>query len=245
MKLLSVGTNAKTAKSDKVSDEYLTAIMYLAPAQEAGGKSLCPGSTAGCRDGCLYTAGRGVTRSVQDARIYRARMYLHHRPVFMNLLDKEIKAFVRKCHKLNRKPAIRLNGTSDILWERFTKGGSLFERNPSVMYYDYTKIHARMYDKLPPNYHLTYSRSETTSNSLVKNLTTHGKNVAVVFSDDLPTEYLGIPVIDGTKHDLRFLDPPGVIVGLTALGKARRDTSGFVVPSVKEDNFQEVIVMGG
>ena len=39
-------------------------------------------------------------------------------------------------------------------------------------------------------------------------------------------------VIDGDEHDARFTDAgPGVIIGLTAKGKAKHDASGFVVPS--------------
>jgi hypothetical protein len=37
-------------------------------------------------------------------------------------------------------------------------------------------------------------------------------------------------VIDGDLSDLRFLDPSGgVIVGLKAKGKAKKDLSGFVL----------------
>ena len=36
-------------------------------------------------------------------------------------------------------------------------------------------------------------------------------------------------MISGDDSDVRFLDPQGVIVGLKAKGKARFDTSGFVV----------------
>ena len=38
-----------------------------------------------------------------------------------------------------------------------------------------------------------------------------------------------MPVINGDKTDMRFKDPVGVIVGLKAKGKARKDTSGFVI----------------
>ena len=39
-KLIGVGTNAKTIKGD--GNEYLTAIMYLAPADMVDGINLCP-----------------------------------------------------------------------------------------------------------------------------------------------------------------------------------------------------------
>jgi len=47
--------------------------------------------------------------------------------------------------------------------------------------------------------------------------------------DVLPDTYMGRRVIDGTEHDLRFLDPENVVVGLTANGKAVDDATGFTV----------------
>ena len=221
-KLLSIGSNAKTKKSD-AGGEYLTAILYMAPAQIAGGKSLCPASTPGCRAACLYTAGRGNMNSVQQARIAKAELFLGNPGKFYGLLVNEVDAFRRKCKKVGVKPAVRLNGTTDILWER------IFDLDVfnDITFYDYTKIKARMTTDLPKNYHLTYSASEDTTDTDILFLTGNKKNVAVVF-DELPKEYLGIPVINGDKTDLRFTDPAGVIVGLTAKGSAKKDNSGFV-----------------
>ena len=54
MKLLSIGSNAKTIKSDK-GGEYLTAIMYMAPADTVEGINVCPtAELAGCKNACLY-----------------------------------------------------------------------------------------------------------------------------------------------------------------------------------------------
>ena len=53
-------------------------------------------------------------------------------------------------------------------------------------------------------------------------------NVAVVFNK-LPETYLGRKVINGDDTDLRFLDERGVVVGLKAKGKAKKDNTGFVV----------------
>lgn len=232
MRLLSIGTNAKTIKSD-ARGEYLTGILYMAPHTEAGGKSLCPHSTAGCREACLYTAGRGSMNVIKRARIARAQLYLDHKTDFLNQLHGELLRFTTKCSKAGLKPAVRLNGTTDIMWEAILKG-AIFTGHPKITFYDYTKIPKRMLSKLPVNYSLTFSRNEESKDQEVKNLCGLGKNVAVVFDthkdDELPKKYLGIPVIDGRTHDLRFLDEKGVIVGLSALGKGRKDTSGFVVP---------------
>jgi hypothetical protein len=53
--------------------------------------------------------------------------------------------------------------------------------------------------------------------------------VAYVFKDKLPKKYLGRRVIDGDKHDLRYMDPRGVVIGLVAKGKARKVTAGGFV----------------
>ena len=58
----------------------------------------------------------------------------------------------------------------------------------------------------------------------------NGMNVAVVFAGStLPDMWNGYTVINGDTDDLRFLDPKGVVVGLKAKAKAKKDTSGFVV----------------
>jgi len=54
-------------------------------------------------------------------------------------------------------------------------------------------------------------------------------NIAVVFRDALPKFFKGLKVIDGDKHDMRFLDKSGVVVGLVAKGQGKKDTSGFVI----------------
>ena len=87
-----------------------------------------------------------------------------------------------------------------------------------------------MTERLPANYSLTFSRSETNGAALLRLPST--ANVAVVFHKRLPDTVAGRRVINGDATDLRFLDPQGVIVGLLAKGKAKRDTSGFVVPFV-------------
>ncbi len=88
------------------------------------------------------------------------------------------------------------------------------------------------------NYHLTFSRSEENEKEALASLD-HGVSVAVVFdvrpSAALPAEWMGYPVIDGDRHDLRFLDTlegkGPFIVGLRAKGRARGKggETGFVV----------------
>jgi hypothetical protein len=102
------------------------------------------------------------------------------------------------------------------------------ELNPDIQFYDYTKIKNRLSDKLPSNYHLTFSKSESNGDE-IKDLLTTAFNIAVVFKDKLPKTYLGRDVVDGDISDLRFLEPKGVIVGLATKGNAKTDNTGFVV----------------
>jgi hypothetical protein len=228
MKLLNIGTNAKTVKSDKAS-EYLTAIMYLAPADTVAGVNLCPMAiTAGCREACLYTAGRGAFSNVQKARIKKTEFFRDNQGGFMRTLVADIEEAQRKAAKKGKRLAVRLNGTSDIAWEHIRiDGNTLFELFPDVQFYDYTKLPGR---KTPSNYHLTVSYSEAGLQYAAKVLKS-AKNWAVVFSDKarMPAMFHGRTVIDGDATDLRFLDTDNVVVGLYAKGAAKKDCTGFVI----------------
>lgn len=220
LKLLNVGRNAKTVKSDKLG-EYSTAVLYLAPSDTVEGIDVCPmAKLAGCREACLYSAGKGALSSVQAGRVRKTRWFRDDKEGFLTALDGDIGRHVERCAKLGVRPAVRLNGTSDILWETL----GVPQRWPQVQFYDYTKIPGR---RVPANYHLTFSWSALLPPKVV--VKARNLNWAVVFRGGLPEVWGGRRVIDGDKHDLRFQDPKGVIVGLKAKGKARTDESGFVV----------------
>ena len=175
---------------------------------------------------CLNKAGMGVYSTVQQARINRTKLFFQDRPNFMAQLAKEIKSAKKSAAKAGLKLLVRLNGTSDIAWEKIRVGDyrNLFEMFPDVQFYDYTKIVGRT---VPENYHLTFSKSES-NDADVSVAIRNGLNVAVVF-DKLPETYLGRPVVSGDDSDIRVNDPRGVVVGLKAKGPARKDLSGFVV----------------
>jgi hypothetical protein len=146
----------------------------------------------------------------------------------MQQLHKEIAKFETKCKTTNKKPCIRLNGTSDIQWEyELHEGKTLFDHFPDVQFYDYTKIPTRKIEHIP-NYHLTWSYSEA-NEKYAKLFDKVKHNKAVVFNGILPSMFKELKVIDGDKTDMRFLDEPNSVVGLKAKGKARQDKSGFVI----------------
>lgn len=224
--LLSIDTNAKTVKGQRKG--YLTGILYLAPDRLSGLFNACPNASNGCRQTCLYSAGRGAFNSVQKARIAKTVHYVKDREAFLSTLKDNVATVIRKAKAKKMHPVIRLNGTSDIGWERY----SVIQAFKATRFYDYTKSFNRMSafldGKLPSNYSLTFSRSEANESQCIDVLK-RGGNVAVVFRKSLPKDWQGFPVINGDENDLRFLDPKGVVVGLVAKGKAKTDTTGFVV----------------
>jgi hypothetical protein len=114
MNLLNVSNNAKTVKSDSFGD-FLTGVLYLAPAKTSG-RQTCPNSSVGCRSSCLFTAGRGAMSSVQVGRIRKTNLWFDDRKEFVRLLEQDLTALKKKCEAINVRPAVRLNGTSDIMF---------------------------------------------------------------------------------------------------------------------------------
>jgi len=223
--LLQVNTNWKTIKSMKYG--FLTGILYLAP-YKLSGKNVCPAASLGCRLSCLNTAGRGQMGVVQKARLRKTKMFFQDRNKFLSQLKTEIGILSRRAANKNMKLAIRLNGTSDLPFERYLiDGKNLMDHFPKVKFYDYTKLENRINDQLPGNYHLTFSRSET--NEAVIDQVIEKAPVSVVFKHKLPRLYNGYKVINGDLHDMRFKNQSGVIIGLIAKGKARKDTTGFAI----------------
>ena len=226
-KLLSTA-NPKIQKGTKMG--YLSFILHLAPATLSG-KETCPKRTVGCTAACLNTAGRGGmfkkgenTNMIQKARIRKTEYFFNDRDAFMQDLVKDIEKAIKFAAKQNLIPVIRLNGTSDLSWEKYkvaSTGQNIFEYFSFVQFYDYTKVLGRKVKHIH-NYHLTFSKADGNDSDVAEALL-QGMSVVAVY-DKIPA---GVPSADET--DLRFLDPKGIMLGLKAKGRAKKDYSGFVI----------------
>jgi hypothetical protein len=223
----------KAVKAQKYG--WLNAINYMAPHRLAGVGNLCPNASTGCIALCLgeHSGNAALYPAVLKSRIAKAQLLMRDRQAFL----KEMTAGVRRARATAKhqklKLCVRLNGATDIAWERLAP--AIFADNADLQFVDYTKSPKRALEhargQLPANYHLTFSRSETNEAQCLEVLKAGG-NVAVVFAGAFPSTYLGFPVIDGDAHDLRHLDGRGVVVALSPKGrKAKADNSGFVVRS--------------
>lgn len=258
-KLLNIDANPKTVKGQKLN--FMTAVMYLAP-YKASGFNVCPmAEQAGCYAGCLNTAGHGgiskggkkmrtpagmlPANQIQRARIARTRLFVDDRVEFFRRLYQEIHAFLRKAERAGMTPVIRLNGTSDIQWEKIafpvddrTRGIHMYYTNvmaafPEIQFYDYTKIYKRFERPQPANYHLSLSyslASQRYAAACTRTHEQHGASLICVMRNAAAKQFhIDLGGIDGDEHDLRFLDPAGSMVYLKAKGLARNDRSGFVI----------------
>jgi hypothetical protein len=163
------------------------------------------------------------TNMIQKARIRKTQYFFNQRQDFMLDLKKDIEKAIKMAAKLNLTPVFRLNGTSDLSWEKYDMlpGLNVFECFPTVQFYDYTKVLGRKV-KGYANYHLTFSKADGNDADVAEALL-QGMSVVAVY-DKIPA---GVPSADET--DLRFLDPKGVMLGLKAKGRAKKDYSGFVI----------------
>jgi hypothetical protein len=250
LKLLSTG-NPKILKG--IKSGYNTYILHLAPATLSG-HNTCPKATHGCAAACLNTAGRGgmfkkgeSTNTIQMARIRKTQLFFNNRNLFMDQLVKDIELAIKQSKRLGLIPVFRLNGTSDLSWEKYSvvRDGvvytNIFEAFSDYQFYDYTKVLGRKVKHIG-NYHLTFSMAD--GNYLdCKQAVIEGMNIAVVFGikkgTEMPRKFFNhnMTVFNGDDSDLRFLDPKNSIIGLYAKGKAKKDTSGFVKYPVGDYSF--------
>ena len=230
--LSALNSNPKAAKAEAKLG-ISTAILHLAPANMSGFE-VCQGRSPGCTAACLHFAGSPVYQDRKNtARIKRTQYFFRHKDRFLTSVRREIQTHVKRSEKNGLIPAVRLNGTSDIPWERVRSDfGTLIDAFPDVQFYDYTSVVRRLTSSLPPNYHLTFSVKEDNLDDALT-VAKLGFNLAAVFAEGLPSHYLDMPVIDGDEHDFRPADPQGVVVGLKVKGtKGAADQTGFVSRSL-------------
>jgi len=233
-----LGKSAKIEKSNKAG--VLTAVAYLSPFTESG-INLCAMATRGCAESCLgHTTRRMAWNTSKIARIKRSLRYQLYREEFMADLRVELRSHRKKADKLGMRHAVRLNGSTDILWERT----GIIQEFSDVQFYDYTKYRWSQ-RKVPANYHLTFSISERPSSyKEAMAWLSAGHNAALVVRNERQARFTvamgwrGFPAIDGDETDIRFDDPAGHIVTLYAKGAAKYDKSGFV----KDINTEAVVV---
>jgi hypothetical protein len=218
---------SSSSKAEKcLSVNVLARVLFLTPGV------FCSHASKGCLAACLgHSSGRMQMPTHAIARDRRTALYRQSPQLFLQMLDLDLSLLEQDARRSEFLPAARLNGSSDLPWEELHP--NIFSRHPEIRFFDYTKVPDRMDRYLrqrnwPKNYHLTFS-AQPDNHDVARRFLHRGGTVAVVFWPESPDSFWGHPVIDGDKHDARFLDAAGSIVALSAKGMAQKDSSGFTV----------------
>lgn len=235
MKLLSpASANTKTRKSAEKAKEYRIVSLMLAPADSAGGKTVCSHSTRACEKLCVGGDGIGLAQVFQrigQSRREKTNWYNTDRAAFMKQLESELETEQRLADREGTILCGRLNCFSELNWF------NLIRKFPNAVFYDYAKNLQRITSpEKPENYWLTGSWTENKANQRdCVELLRKGENIAVAFAD-LAGHFAGnralnqrIPktwtldgtefnCLDGDDSDLRMLDR-----------RAKRGQNGFIV----------------
>jgi hypothetical protein len=217
----------KTEKTEKEYPDWINTLTYLYP-----NKDLCKFSDH-CFNTCLKTSGR--LPMAKNAMINRTKLLYQDNDTFVNNLELELRKAKKAANKKGKFLAYRFNGTSD----RFEEIKAMLDKpsQPFDKAYDYTKDFKRVLDfQGYKGYDLTFSfdgHNAIESQYLLDNKIA---NVSIVLTtkreQELPKEYTlngtTYPILDGDKHDLRFTEAKGYLIGLRAKGKAIKNNGTFV-----------------
>jgi hypothetical protein len=123
---------------------YLNAINYMAPSTMAGVGNLCPHASEGCKALCLgwFSGQAGMVKGnamngVRRSRVAKAKLFMRDRKAFLAELDAALVRVRREAARQGLKLCVRLNGATDIAWERVAP--HVFRDNPDIQFVDYTK----------------------------------------------------------------------------------------------------------
>ena len=227
--LFNKDANPKTVKGQKYGT--LTYILYMSSHKESGVNLCAMADIAGCVEPCLKNQGRGKMTSTQMSRLRKTLFYLQFFAEFMAMFKKELRLGLARSKRLGYNFAVRPNGTTDIRWELRIWDYMVEMYKQGLQWYDYTKIPNRL---VPCSkvYDLTFSYSGKKEYlPFVDKAIKLGMRIAVVFryKDIIPKTFLGMQVVDGDDHDLRYTEPMGVVSALYAKGDAVHNDNGFVV----------------
>lgn len=250
-----LSANTKLKKLPGRASVYRAIGLALAPWRYGARGNVCEWA-GNCIVACngLF-AGMNNTPSTRVALIGRNILFWDFRALFLAKLRAELTAFVKLCKRTGRIPAVRLNVSSDIVWERAFPDILSIVTESGGFAYDYTKAPFDKRATLPKGYFLSHSFSEKTTFAEVCRVLDSGRNLIVAFDIgyDPPKGLFGalpsavtfrcretgaertVKVFNADRHDIRIpaMDGIGRIGGLHGKsGKERvnRATdSGFFV----------------
>lgn len=200
---------------------YITGVCYMSAFTDiiGLGNTCSHAIKADCFRHCLKSSGQLGGEVAQEAMKDRLDLLIKNPALFFEILRRENARLDRRAESIGFERAGRMNGTTDLDWTRITFGGlTIADHFSNVQWYDYTKNWNLARNYISKGIHVTLSWYKKLPTTRALESLDRGVNLAVVYRDKIPkTQIVGdrkIEVISGDNHDLRFLDPRGVIVGL-------------------------------
>jgi len=187
-----------------------------------------------CRNTCLKGTGNLTLSSSLRSRYAKSWFFITRPMTFLRLLIHEIMSESAKAHKKGSSLYLRLNGMSDIPWEKYLNMDKLVKDVTGLGgFYDYTKFPKKRRPQLPRNYKIVFSIDEKKSSwKWAKEWLDDGHCASIVceaHKKRKPRRIMNMielnpHVIDGDTDDGRFADKPGTLVVLRCKGTLKPET---------------------
>ena len=206
------------------------------------------GMEGSCAKTCISMTGNLTLDSSLRSRYCKTWFWRTCPITFLRVLIHEILEICRLSKA--DKVFFRLNGTSDVMWERYLDMDGLVKNIGKLGgFNDYTKhsVAHRIRDNFPKNYRITFSVDEKTKSlTWAKHWMRLGHGCSIVCESvkkkkpqnimALINDY--VKVLDGDLDDARFADPPSSMVLLRNKGPLKVSMCGK-----KKDGSQSGLIM--
>jgi hypothetical protein len=231
--------SAKLAHNEDLTDKFEQIVCYMLPHSLARKtwlsvvgtpppwrwRNVCPHSTPGCRGACLVHSGRlGMAPSIR-AMLARNALYSGYNDAFWELVVDEVGRHKRRVERKGARLVVRLDGTSQI--NILEKAPHIVESFPEVIFQDYLKGPYKT-GWVAPNRYQVASATEKDTAVTIKGRGNVVFPVDIKRGDPLPHKFMGRSVVNGDKHDLRFMDDQSNMAVLVRAKGYPENPHGFI-----------------
>jgi len=210
-RLKMLGSSVKTDKEiDGVKEQI--SVLYLAPSTDSEyGFNACP-KAGKCTGSCLQWSGRMAFH--YENRVKKTRAFVAYTTRFIEELLRDIALKAYQSYLNGYGLWVRLNGTSDFMFEKYIKMDLLVADLMGLNgFYDYTKFPLR--SRQPSkHYHLSFSVDEQKNSlSYARQWLKAGYPAVIVLDkDDYKIALNDSRIVNGDKNDARFYDNNSIVV---------------------------------
>jgi len=212
--------------------------------KKLSGTEFCPFKGV-CPSACISEAGNMAYQANVQARYAKSWFWLTEPILYLRVILSEIRVYSQTALISGDEFYARLNGTSDIPWERYIFMDEFKESIQAGFggFYDYTKwgyqprvgsFKRTMGYDFPESYHLTFSFDEKKSSAAEgKKWLKKGFSMSIILRKEIAQSLLAtwqphFPfLVDGDATDFRFADPPAALVILKRKGKLKARSEGI------------------